>query len=266
MPSSPASQHARTVVLLAGLIVISGVSLVMLLRGTDPVEVAATFFFAPVFVGFVYFGARGGTLLAVAAAAGYVALRRPAIELVGFDPLAGRIVARGIGYLVFGIGGGWAASTLLVDLDRLEADRGLDPLTGLHDAAAFRGLVTSERERCNRYGGTFALVVVPLGDLPARRGNRRRALAALGRATGKALRRTDHLGFVTTRGTPALVAVLTGTGAGGAGPAVAHLNAAAEGAGLVPGAPIVAVYPDDATEVDRIVAEMSPGVTTTSPA
>ena len=252
-------------VLLSGLIVVFGVSLVMLIRGTDPVEVAATFFFAPVFVGLVYFGATGGTLLAIGAVVGYVALRLPAIELVGFDPLAGRIVARGIGYLVFGIAGGWAASTLLADLDRLGAGGALDPVTGLNDRTAFVRLVESERERCDRYGGSFALVVVPLRELPTRRKRRRRALAALGRSTRMALRKTDHLGFVTVGDEPALAAVLTGTGAAGVGPAVGHLTGAAAEAGLGTAEPTVAVYPDEAAAVDRFLTDMSSGVTTTSP-
>lgn len=263
--STSSNSHVRTVILLSGLIVVTGVSLVMLLRGTDPIEVAATFFFAPVFVGLLYFGVTGGTLLALAAAAGYVALRWPAIDLVGWDPLAGRIAARGVGYLVFGIAGGWAASTLLADLDRLSTVGGREPLTGLHDAASLTALVRSEQGRCDRYGGTFSLVVLPITGLPTRRRLRRRALESLGRSTRSALRKTDHLAFVTAEAGPLLVAVLTGTGNPGIGPAIDHLATAATQFGLATGEPRVAVYPDDTDAMDRILADMSSSVTTTSP-
>jgi len=259
------TRHTRTVILVTGLVVVVGVALVMLARGTDPVEVVAILFFAPVLVGLLYLGPAGGTLLAVAAAAGYVGLRWPAIQLVGWEPVVGRIATRAVGYLLFGLAGGWATRTLLADLDRLSTAGDVDPTTGLHTARAFARLAVSERERVDRYGGEFTVAVVPVSGLPERRARRRRTLHELGQAVRSSLRKTDHLALVAAGGRPALAVILTGTDTVGAGPAIGHLERAAAGLGLETGTVDVAAYPSDPEGVRSIVDAITSGVTTTSP-
>ncbi len=265
VPAADPTRHARTVILLTGLIVVFGVSLVMLVRGTDPVEVAAVLFFAPVFAGLLYLGPGGGLALAAGATAAYVAMRWPAIQLVGWEPLVGRIATRGVGYVLFGLAGGWATRTLLGDLRHLSEIGEVDPATGLHTAAAFARLARAEMLRSDRYGGTFTAALLPLTGLPARHVLRRRALAELGAATRSALRKSDHLALVTVDGRPILAVILTGTDADGAEPAIDHLREAAARTGFDVEAARIAVYPADPEGVASILGVIEPGPTTTSP-
>ena len=55
--------RAKTLLLMSGLILIGVVGLVALTRGVDPVEVAGTLLFVPVFAGFLFFGVPGGIVL-----------------------------------------------------------------------------------------------------------------------------------------------------------------------------------------------------------
>jgi hypothetical protein len=72
--------RAKTLLLMSGLILIGVVGLVAMIRGVDPVEVAGTLLFVPVFAGFLFFGVRGGVALGIAAGIAYVLLRWPAVE------------------------------------------------------------------------------------------------------------------------------------------------------------------------------------------
>lgn len=187
--------RARSVLLFSGLILIGVVALVALVRGVDPIEVSGTLLFIPVFAGFLLFGIRGGLLMAGLASLGYMALRIPAIQLVGFGPMAGQIIARMLGYIGFAAGGGWALSQIRATVERLELHDDIDDETGLGNARSVIEAVDLERARADRYLKVFSVVaadfVVPTwADLPIRK--QRALLKDLGSKLTAAVRASDH--------------------------------------------------------------------------
>src|SRR5918999_4909532 len=70
-------RRARGLVLGVGLVVLLVVAIVMYARRVDPVEVAGTLLFIPIFIAFVIWDFRGGLIAAVLAAAAYALLRYP---------------------------------------------------------------------------------------------------------------------------------------------------------------------------------------------
>jgi hypothetical protein len=212
-------QRARAVLLFAGLGLIGIVALVALWRGVDPVEVSGTLLFIPIFVGFLLFGIRGGLTLAAVSSLGYLALRMPAISLVGFDAMAGQITARVLGYLGFAAGGGWALDQIRQTLERLELRDDTDDETGLGNARSVLEAVDLERARADRYLKVFSVVaadfVVPdWADLSLRK--QRTILRDLGSKLQAAVRASDHVAH-TRRGDHHIIGlVLPETSAEGA--------------------------------------------------
>lgn len=188
-------ERARSVLLFSGLILIGIVALVALSRGVDPVEVSGTLLFIPVFVGFLLFGIKGGLVMAALAALGYVALRIPAISLVGFGAMAGQFTARTLGYLGFAAGGGWALGQIRTTLERLELRDDLDDETGLGNARSVIEAVDLERARADRYLKVFSVVAADFtvpdwAELPLRK--QRTILKDLGTKLEAAVRASDH--------------------------------------------------------------------------
>jgi GGDEF domain-containing protein len=184
---------ARSLLLLSGLILIGFIALVSLVRGVDRVEVIATLLFIPIFGAFMVFGLVGGLLTGLAAGLVYFLLRLPAIELVGFAPLAGQITARVLGYVGFGVGGGWAIHQIKATLEKLELYDDVDDETGLGNARSFLEMVDVERARAERYQKVFSVVAADFGaweDLSARR--RRAHLRDLGTRLAAGVRSSDH--------------------------------------------------------------------------
>lgn len=191
--------RARGLLLLSGLILIAIVGLVAISRGVDQIEVAATLFFIPVFAGFLFFGIKGGFALGLLAAMGYVAMRVASIQVLGITPLAGQIAARILGYLGFGIGGGWASQQIKSALDKLEAQDDIDDESGLGNARAMIETADLERARADRYQKIFSVMLADItdpvwGSLPMRK--QRGGVRALGQRLEKAVRSTDHLSHV----------------------------------------------------------------------
>lgn len=158
----------------------------MWVRGVDLVEVGATLLFLPVFVGFVLGRVRGGLAAGALAAAGYIALRYPALDAVGVQRFAGLIAARTLAYLAFGGVGGWAFRELERSLDKLELHDQIDDVTGVHNARFFVQETDLEIARSTRYRTVFSVVQarVPAAALDGL--SRRRRVAAL-RAVGDGL-------------------------------------------------------------------------------
>ena len=191
--------RARSLLLLSGLVLIALVGLVAISRGVDQVEVIGTLLFIPVFVGFLFFGIRGGLAVGLVASLAYVALRIPSIQLLGLTPLSGQIAARILGYLGFGLGGGWASQQIKTALDKLEAQDDIDDETGLGNARAMIAAADVEQARADRYQKVFSVALADLKDpqwamLPLRR--QRTAVRALGDGVRKAVRSTDHVSHV----------------------------------------------------------------------
>jgi len=188
--------RAKTLLLMSGLILIGVVGLVALSRGVDPIEVAGTLLFVPVFAGFLFFGIAGGLALGIAAGASYVFLRWPAVQLVGMGPLAGQILARVFGYIIFGMGGGWAIGQIRATLEKLELHDDIDDETGLGNARSMLETVDLERARADRYQKLFSVVAADFRapeweDLSARK--QRTALRDLGIKVAAGVRATDHV-------------------------------------------------------------------------
>ena len=156
-------QRARQLILVAGLFVLLVVAALMYARRVEPVEVAGTLLFIPIFLGFVFQGLRGGLIAAVLAALAYAALRYPAIELVGLGRFAGLIASRSIAYLAFGAIGGFANSQLEASLTKLDLFDQIDDATGLFNARFFVDNTSLEMQRAERYQTLFAVVLV---DVP----------------------------------------------------------------------------------------------------
>jgi GGDEF domain-containing protein len=156
--------RARQIILAAGLLVLLIVAGVMFFRRVDPVEVAATLLFIPIFIAFVFKGVKGGIIAAVVASIVYAALRYPAIQLVGADQFAGLILSRAIAFLAFGAIGGFASQQLEASLEKLDQFDEIDDATGLFNARFFVNNTALEMERSDRYRTLFSVTII---DVPA---------------------------------------------------------------------------------------------------
>lgn len=188
--------RARSLLLISGLILIGVVALVALVRRVDPIEVAATFLFVPVFAGFLFFGAVGGLVTGLLAGVAYVVLRWPSIEMIGLGPLLGQLGARLVGYLGFGLGGGWAVQQIRGTLEKLELHDEIDDETGLGNARSVLETADVERARADRYQKVFSLVAVDFiapkwDELSGRR--QRAALREFGTKLAAGVRSSDHV-------------------------------------------------------------------------
>src|SRR5688572_16066288 len=167
---------ARRVVLALGLGVLLVVVGVMYLRRVDTTEVLAILFFVPVFLAFMYWNVAGGLIAGLGATAAYALLRGPAIDVVGAGRFTSLITARAIGYVAFGLLGGWAARQLERSVEKLEVYDQIDDDTGLFNARFLVQDTDLEMSRAARYKTLFSVCVV---DIPASTlsslGRRRRA-------------------------------------------------------------------------------------------
>ncbi|NNC39399.1 MAG: hypothetical protein HKN95_01810 [Acidimicrobiia bacterium] len=209
--------QARSLVLILGIVVLSIVVLIMYVRGVDPTEVSATMFFLPVFIGFLFWGMQGGLILGALATVGYIWLRSPAIDLVGWGEFTGLIVTRGAGYLAFGLIGGWAADQLRDSITKLDLYDQIDNATGLGNSRSLVESVDLEKSRASRYEKIFSLVVAEL-PTHADRGRRakRNFLTDLGDRVERGVRTVDHAVHATDGESELLAFVLPETSAEGA--------------------------------------------------
>lgn len=215
-------ERARGLMLWAGLIIVGLVALTMSLRDVDPIEISATLFYAPIFAGFLLFGFGAGVTLGLAAAGAYIGLRIPALELVGFAPIAGTIIARVVGYVAFGAVGGWAADQLKVALERFRLIDELDEETGLGNARSIVNAIERELSRAERYSTAFSVVIAtfdtPQGRRPAAK------LGELGSKVAMSVRSSDHAAHARIGDRHQVVIVLPETGESGAATVATNLE------------------------------------------
>ncbi len=254
--------QARGLVLLLGLVALAVVALIMYVRRVDPTEVSATMFFLPVFVGFLFWGIRGGVTLGALATVAYIWIRSPAIDLIGWNELVGLIITRGAGYMAFGLIGGWATEQLRDSITKLDLYDQIDDATGLFNARSLVETVDLEKSRSTRYEKIFSLVTAELpapGELSRRA--RRNFLTDLGDRVGRSVRAVDHAVHAKEGDNHLLAFVLPETSAEGARifagklaeqvadlAAEHHLHLEASSI-----ATSVASYPDDPETVRRVV-------------
>ena len=188
-------ERARNLLLSGGLLVLLITAAVMYVRRVDPVEVAATLLFIPVFVGFIFWNVRGGAIAALLAGVIYTLLRYPAIDAVGADRFVGLLASRTFAYLAFGVIGGFANRQLQSSLTKLELYDQIDDATGLFNARFFVQDSELELSRGDRYQSIFSVSVV---DIPASvmeglgRRQRDKSLKDLGRLLRDSVRTVDR--------------------------------------------------------------------------
>jgi GGDEF domain-containing protein len=168
----------RRLVLAAGLALLLLIAGVMYVRRVDTVEVVAVLLFIPVFLAFNYWKIVGGAVAGLAATAIYAALRAPAIDAVGGGRYAGILAGRGLGYLAFGLLGGWASQQLERSLQKLDIYDQVDDDTGLFNARFLVQDLDLEMARATRYKTFFSVCMVELPAAPLD-GMARRARAGL---------------------------------------------------------------------------------------
>ncbi len=208
-------ERTRWILLLAGLVLLGGIAAVMFARRVDPVEVAATILFLPIFMAFLLFGVRGGLIGGVLAAATYLALRYPAIQAVGIDRFVGLAATRTLGYLVFGVAGGWATSVLKTSIHKLDLYDQIDSETGLHNSRFLIETLDLERSRAVRYEKVFSVVTIER-TLAVEGKARVRLLKEIAAGIRSGARTVDQVVHATQDGTDIFSVVLPETGAEGA--------------------------------------------------
>ena len=204
---------------MAGLAIIAVLVAVLLVRSVDQVEVVATLLYLPIFLALLFFGFTGGLVAAIGATITYLVLRADAIDAVGAGEFTGLIVGRGLAYLLFGIVGGWASSTLELSLDKLDLYDEVDDLTGIRNARFLLNDVDLERSRAQRYQTVFSVSFVEIpGPAVAALGRRRRraVLRELGRQLEDGVRNIDRVAHAYDGDTHLIAAILPETAETGA--------------------------------------------------
>jgi hypothetical protein len=203
-----------------GLVILALIALIMYTRSVDPIEVVGTLLFIPVFLGLMFWGLPGGVILGVAAAAGYAALRSPAIAAVGAGRFIGLILGRAAGYIAFGGIGGWAAAQLRASMDKLDLYDQIDDATGMLNVRALLHAIDMERSRAVRYEKVFSISIleIPVSLFDRLRKRRRDVLLRdLGRYVSSGIRGADSAGHAVESDRHLLIMVLPETGREGAG-------------------------------------------------
>lgn len=185
----------RRLVLAGGLAVLLLIAAVMFVRRVDTVEVVAVLLFIPVFLAFTFAHVVGGAVSGVLATVVYAFLRNPAIDAVGGGRVFGLVAGRGVGYLAFGVLGGWASQQLERSLEKLDVYDQVDDATGLFNARFFVQSTDLEMSRAGRYQTFFSVCMVelpagPLEALPRRK--REAVLRDLGGQLRDAVRSVDR--------------------------------------------------------------------------
>jgi GGDEF domain-containing protein len=218
--------QAQSLLVITGSGVLGALALVMYVRRVETVEVLAVLLFVPVFLALLRWNQAGGVAAAAIASVAYVALRASAIDAVGASRFTGLIVARAMGYVVFGALGGWANSYLRSSLAKLDLYDQVDDETGLFNARYFVQDTDLEIARARRYRSIFAVAVI---DVPAasldRLGRRARSrlLRDFGRILQESVRQVDRVVHSHDRDRHRFAAILPETGPEGADVFAGHL-------------------------------------------
>ncbi len=210
---------ARLTLMGVGLLVLLLIAALMLARSVDTVEVLGILLFIPVFIAALFWNVPGGVIAAVLAAGAYGFFRYPAIQSVGLEPFVGVIGARTVGYLLFGLLGGWANKQLEASLTKLELYDQIDDATGLFNARFFLQDTDLETSRSRRYQTIFSVAVVDVPSevlAPLSRRQRAGLLRELGRILHDSVRTVDRAVHGTGPNSQKLAVVLPETGKEGA--------------------------------------------------
>jgi GGDEF domain-containing protein len=218
-PKGLSYNQVRILMLVSGLALLAITAGVSYVRRVETAEVAAILFFIPIFVAFVFWDWKGGLITAALATAGYIALRRPAIEAIGAGQFTSLIFSRAVAFFAFGAIGGLANQQLRGSLTKLDLYDQIDDETGLFNARYFLQDTDLEMSRARRYQTLFSVSSVdfpapPLHDLGRRR--RRNTLRQLGDLLAESVRTVDRAVHAHDGERHRIVVVLPETAAEGA--------------------------------------------------
>ncbi len=229
----------------------------MFARRVDPVEVAATILFLPVFMAFLLFGLRGGLVGGALAAVAYLVLRYPAIQAVGLDRFVGLAATRTLGYLVFGAAGGWATSVLKTSITKLDLYDHIDSETGLHNSRYLLDTLDLEKSRAVRYEKVFSVVTIER-TLEAEGKSRVKLVKAIAASIRSGVRTVDQVVHATDAGVDIFTVILPETGHEGASVFARKLAEQLQAAGISAGTETwtatTVTYPNDEGRLDDLVS------------
>lgn len=212
-------EQARRLLVAVGLLIIAVLAGVMYARRVETVEVVAVLLFLPIFGAVLLWDVVGGAIAGVLASGVYVALRWSAIRAVGLSQFSGLVTSRVLGFVIFGVVGGWANRQLRRSLLKLVLYDEIDDATGLYNARFIVSQIDLETARSKRYKSIFSVAVVdvPRGwieGLPHRQ--RGGVLRALGGVMTDGIRTVDRAVHSAGPDNHRLAVVLPETGSAGA--------------------------------------------------
>ena len=258
----------RRLIAAGGFAVLLLLAAILYFRRVDSVEVFAVLLFLPVFLALVMWRLPGGAIAGVLAATGYVAMRLDAIDAIGAERFVGLIATRAIGYIAFGIIGGWAVRQLDSSLEKLDIYDQIDDETGLYNARFFLQETDLEMARATRYKTLFSVAVVdvPAGPIDGL-GRRKRAgvMTELGRAMQAAVRSVDRAVHGRVGDVHRFGVICPETGPEGAQVFTSRLASqlsgflAARGISVAPSAlnPVAATFPGDDAVLARLRSDFA---------
>jgi GGDEF domain-containing protein len=258
---------ARRLVVAGGLVVLALLAGLLYARRVETVEVVAVLLFVPIFLALLRWNLAGGLVSALAASAIYISLRWSAIHAVGFGSFSGLIVSRVVGFLAFGLIGGWANSYLRTSLTKLDLYDQIDDATGLFNARYFVLETDLEQARARRYQTFFSVSVV---DLPMswfeRLGYRQQARVVrdFGRLLAGNVRAVDRAIHSVDRNRHRVAVILPQTGRDGAqlftDRLAEQLTAWLAGQGVLgegPAPTVTLCFPDDEAALQQLRDEFA---------
>ena len=217
--TSTSARYVRNVVLLAGLSTLGLLSVVMIVRGVDRVEVLGSVLYIAVFIGIITVDVVGGVVAALASTAIYLLLRFDALEVLGTAQFATLGLVRLLGYLAFGLIGGFSWQLLRTRLEKLESFDEVDDDTLLLNSRGFADLIEREMARSRRYKTSFSVAAVELpvnAFVALTRRKRLAVLRDLGALIAEGVRTVDQVGVTFDKDRYRVIVLLPETDAPGA--------------------------------------------------
>lgn len=256
----------RVVLAVAGVCILGLLAVTMWFRGVDRVEVLAAGLYVLVFAGVLAADVVGGSAAALLAAAIYLVMRLPAIEVLGTGRFATLNLIRLLSYLAFGLVGGFSWKLLKERLDKLETFDTIDDATHLLNARGLFDLLDHEMARGRRYDHSFSVVTLsyPADAFAGLKGRKRRAaLAAFGAAARDMVRTTDRAGVVRDQRKVTVAVFCPETDRAGAAILIARLGDRLNDAMLASGVGLsrrldefVFVFPQESVEIGAFRDEL----------
>jgi GGDEF domain-containing protein len=210
---------ARILATGVGLVILGIIVALLYARHVETAEVVAVLLFIPIFFALLRWDVVGGAVAAVIASAVYVAMRWSAIEQVGLGLFADTLSSRALGFLAFGLIGGWANKQLRTSIDKLDLYDQIDDTTGLFNARFLLQETDLEQARAKRYDSVFAVSVVEIpvawfDALPRKK--RDKTLRDVGAVLTASVRSVDRAAHVVSGASHWFAVVLPETGPEGA--------------------------------------------------